>query len=64
MEGVAVQAVCDFRGIEVLKFFISGDLLDAPEWTNRKEEGQVRHTRHDPGHFSIVLELAEYIAKR
>ena len=61
MEGSAVQAVCDFRGLEVYMFFTGGDLLDAPEWTNRKEKGQIEHTQHDPGHFSIALALAEYV---
>ena len=62
MEGAAVQAVCDFRGLEVYMFYTSGDLLDAPEWTQRMEEGQVRHTQHDSGHFEIALALAEYAA--
>lgn len=62
MEGSAVQAVCDFRGLEVYMFFTGGDLLDAPEWTNRKEKGQIRHTQHDSGHFDIALILAEYVA--
>ena len=61
MEGSAVQAVCDFRGLEVYMFFTSGDLLDAPEWTDRKEKGQIEHTQHDPGHFDIALALAEYV---
>ena len=62
MEGAAVQAVCDFRGMEVYMFFTGGDLLDAPEWTMRKEKGQIRHTQHDSGHFEIALALAEYVA--
>ena len=62
MEGSAVQAVCDFRGLEVYMFFTGGDLLDAPEWTLRKEEGQIEHTQHDSGHFEIALALAEYAA--
>ena len=62
MEGAAVQAVCDFRGLEVYMFFTGGDLLDAPEWTNRTVKGQVKHTQHDPGHFDIALALAEYVA--
>ena len=62
MEGSAVQAVCDFRGLEVYMFFTSGDLLDAPEWTDRRKEGQIEHTQHDPGHFDIALALAEYVA--
>ena len=64
MEGSAVQAVCDFRGLEVYMFFTGGDLLDAPEWTDRKEAGQIEHTQHDPGHFDIALALAEYVAER
>ena len=63
MEGSAVQAVCDFRGLEVYMFFTGGDLLDAPECTARLEEGQVKDTQHDSGHFDIALALAEYVAK-
>lgn len=62
MEGAAVQAVCDFRNLDVYMFFTSGDLLDAPEWTQRKEKEQIRHTQHDYGHFEIALALAEYVS--
>ena len=62
MEGAAVQALCDFRGYELYMFFTGGDLLDAPEWTDRREKGQIRHTQHDSGHFDIALALAEYAA--
>ena len=62
MEGAAVQAVCDFRGLQVYMFFTGGDLLDAPEWTQRTEKGQIKHTQHDAGHFEIALALAEYAA--
>ena len=61
MEGAAVQAVCDFRGLQVYMFFTSGDLLDAPEWTERRKKNQIKHTQHDPGHFDIALTLAEYV---
>ena len=64
MEGSAVQAVCDFRGLEVYMFFTGGDLLDAPEWTERRRKGQIRDTQHDSGHFDIALALAEYVATR
>ena len=63
MEASAVQAVCDFRGLQVYMFFTSGDLLDAPEWTERKRKNQIRHTQHDPGHFDIDLALAESAAE-
>ena len=62
MESSAVQAVCDFRGLEVYIFFTSGDLLDAPEWTQRREKDQIKDTQHDSGHFDIALALAEYVA--
>lgn len=32
METVGVQAVCDFKNLELYNFLISGDLLDSPEW--------------------------------
>ena len=64
MEGASVQAMCDFRGVEVYMFFTGGDLLDAPEWTNRKKKGQIKDTQHDSGHFEIALRLAEYVSDR
>lgn len=64
MEASAVQAVCDFRGLQAYIFFTSGDLLDAPEWTKRKEKGQIKDTQHDIGHFEIALTLADYITDR
>ena len=64
MEGSAVQAVCDFRGLELYMFFTGGDLLDAPAWTARRDKDQIAHTQHDVGHFDIALALAEYAAKR
>ena len=62
MEGAAVQAMCDFRGLDVYMFFTGGDLLDAPEWTSRSVEGQIKDSQHDPSHFDIALALAEYAA--
>lgn len=64
MEGAAVQAMCDFRGVELYMFFTGGDLLDAPEWTERRAKNQVKGTQHDVGHFDIALELAAYVADR
>lgn len=63
MECAAVQAMCDFRGLDAYFFFTCGDLLDAPQWDARKAEGQKKHTQHDPGHFEIALELACYITE-
>lgn len=61
MEGSAVQAVCNFRNLEVYMFFTSGDLLDAPEWTDRRKNNQIKDTQHDSGHFDIAVTLAEYV---
>ncbi|WP_026490253.1 hypothetical protein [Butyrivibrio sp. XBB1001] len=60
MECAAVQAVCDFRGLELYPFFTSGDLLDAPEWDERNKDND-DGGQHDAGHFNIALALAEYI---
>lgn len=63
MECAAVQAMCDFRNLNVYFFFTSGDLLDAPEWDARMKKNQIKDTQHDPGHFDIALALARYVAE-
>lgn len=63
MECAGLQAMCDFRGLELYTFFTSGDLLDAPEWDERCSEGEINGTQHDSGHFDIALELAAFIAE-
>ena len=63
MESAAVQAMCDFRGLEFYAFFTSGDLLDAPKWDSRRKEGDPTGTQHDVGHFDIAIGLAEYLAE-
>ena len=60
MECAGVQAMCDFRGLELYAFFTGGDLLDAPEWDDRSMDSG-DGGQHDPGHFNIALRLAEYI---
>lgn len=64
MECAGLQAMCDFRGLELYMFFTSGDLLDAPKWDERRKEGEVKGTQHDVGHFDIALELAHYVASK
>lgn len=64
MECSGLQAMCDFRNLELYMFFTSGDLLDAPEWDERHKFGEVEGTQHDSGHFDIALELADYISKK
>ena len=63
MECSAMQAVCDFRGLELYYFLTSGDLLDAPEWDERHVEGEYAGTQHDTRHFDIAIGLADYICK-
>ena len=63
MESAALQAVCDFRGLDFYVFFTSGDLLDAPEWDTRCKEGELAGTQHDAGHFNIALALADYVTE-
>ena len=35
MECAGMQAVCDFRGLDLYYYLISGDLLDCEEWDMR-----------------------------
>lgn len=63
MECAGLQAMCDFKGLDLYTFFTSGDLLDAPKWDSRRKEGQTKDTQHDVGHFDIALELAYYVVK-
>jgi uridine phosphorylase len=57
MESAGVQAVCDFRGLELYNFLISGDLLDSPEW-DRRILGSVGERTHQIKSFYLALELA------
>lgn len=61
MECSALQAMCNFRGLNFYTFFTSGDLLDAPKWDKRAKEGELEGTQHDIMHFKIALELTNYI---
>ena len=64
MECSAMQAVCDFRKLQLYYFLTSGDLLDAPKWDQRHVEGEYKGTQHDTRHFDIAIELADHISKR
>ncbi len=61
MESAGVQAMCDFRRIDFYTFFSSGDLLDAPEWDERRPVGVHTGTQHDSLLFDIAIELAAYV---
>lgn len=63
MECAGLQAMCDFRGLELYTFFTSADLLDAPEWDKRYKSGEIKGTQHDAVHFDIALELAKFISE-
>lgn len=63
MECAALQAMCDFKGLDLYAFFTSGDLLDAPEWDARQKDGKTAGTQHDAGHFDIALALARYVTE-
>ncbi len=56
MECAGMQAVCDFRGLDLYYYLISGDLLDCEEWDMRilgdDEE------KHQLKNFYIALEMA------
>ena len=58
MECAGVQAMCDFRGLDLYAFFTGGDLLDAPEWDERRASSG---GQHDVGHFCIALALADFV---
>ena len=62
MESAGLQAMCDFKNVDLYVFFTSGDLLDADEWDPRTTEGQKSGTQHDNKLFRIALALAEYIS--
>ena len=62
MECSALEAVCDFRNVELYYFLSSGDLLDSPEWYSRiKDENDYRGTQHDTRLFDLALELAIFL---
>lgn len=42
MECAAMQAMCDFRGVEFFPFFYAGDNLDHSSWDPRSLSGTVR----------------------
>lgn len=61
MECSAIQAMCDFRKLNLYMFLTCGDLLDAPKHLYRNGNGQYQGTQHDASHFEIALLLADYV---
>ena len=62
MECSALQAVCDFRNIDLYYFLSSGDLLDSPEWDKRSNgDNDYSGSQHDSRLFDLALDLSQYI---
>lgn len=57
MELAGMQAVCDFHGIELYDFLVTGDVVDQPVYSS---EG-LHEANHDLDKFYIALKLAEMI---
>ena len=55
MELAGVQAVCSFHGFSLYNYLITGDVLDAEEYT---AEG-LREANHTLKHFYLALEIAK-----
>lgn len=55
MELAGVQAVCSFHGFSLYDFLITGDVLDAEEYS---PEG-LREANHTLKHFYLALEIAK-----
>ncbi len=64
MECSAIQAVCDFRNLNLYMFLTCGDLLDAPKHLYRYGDSQYKGTQHDVSHFDIALSLADYVTRQ
>ena len=58
MEAAALQAVCDFRGIDLMTFFYAADNLDNDYWEKRSLSGNERVEDK-----ILVMELALELAK-
>ena len=61
MECSAMQAVCDFRNIELFYFLSCGDLLDCPKWDKRNPQNGYEGTQHDVRLVNLAIDLAKFI---
>lgn len=55
MELAGVQAVCNFYGLELYDFLVTGDIVDAPSY---KPEG-LHNANHSMDKFYVALEIAK-----
>ena len=63
MECAALQAVADFRDVDLFMFFYAGDNLDLPEWDKRSQSGDVK--LDEKSRIAILaLELGYKISKQ
>lgn len=60
MEAASIQAVCDFRGIELFNFFYAADNLDSEVWDKRSLMGTTR-LNEKMAVVELALELASKI---
>lgn len=60
MELAGVQAVCDFHGIELYDFLVTGDVVDQPDYT---PDG-LHEANHDLGKFYAALEIAKRLCSK
>lgn len=58
MEASALEAICDYRGLDLFIFFFAGDLLDGEVW-DPAELAHDKQTKHQLGCFSATLTLAK-----
>lgn len=54
MEVAGVQAVCDFYGLELCNFLMTGDVLDLPDW----DRAGLAEANHCLDNFRLALETA------
>ncbi len=60
MELAGVQAVCDYHGLELYDFLVTGDILDQPEYTS---EG-LTEANHSLDKFYIAVKIANELGER
>jgi hypothetical protein len=61
MECAAMQAMCDFRGVEFFQFLYAGDNLDHSNWDPRSLSGEARLDEKEKIAL-LAFELASRIA--
>lgn len=60
MDLAGVQAVCDFHGIELYDFLVTGDVVDQPDYT---PDG-LHEANHDLDKFYAALEITKRLRRK